>query len=144
VSLVAFMDALVLLEAEIDLPDLQRYRWQPPSGSVNPPTLYNFVLPSKSSIPATNIVVDDLRIGIRLLTNPSDVDEEQARLETYFDELVGVVDLDLIQPSTSLLRGTCHEATRTGVRQLTVTFDGATYLAWEFTIAASLRRLVGA
>ena len=141
-SLVAFMNALVTLEASIAIQDLEFHRWQP--ATVNPPTLYNFVNPSQTTYPATNTVLDELRIGVRLLTDPSDVDEEQARLEGYFDTLVGVVDADLIHPHQSVLRGTAHYATRSSVRQLTVTINGATYLAWEFGITAELRRIVGA
>jgi hypothetical protein len=140
VSLKAFIDALVTLEASIPITDVDRHRWQP--ASVNPPTLFNFVLPSRTSYPATGTVLDEINIGIRLLTNPSDVDEEQARLEDYFDALVGVVDADLIHPDRSVLRGTCHYATRTSVRQMTVSFNGATFLAWEFGITAELRRIV--
>ena len=139
-SLVAFMDALVTLEQSIPITDVEFRRWQP--ATVNPPTLFNFINPSPSTIPATHTVIDEMNIGVRLLTDPSDVDEEQARLEGYFDAVVAVVDADLVEPSRSLLRGACHFATRRSTRQITVTINGATYLAWEFLIAAELRRIV--
>ncbi len=139
-GLVTFMDALVALEATIPIVDVERRRWQP--ATVNPPTLYNFVNPSRASIPAINTVLDELNIGVRLLTNPSDIDEEQARLESYFDALVAVIDADLIHPHSSVLRVACHYATRTSTRQITVTLNGATFLAWEFGITVELRRIL--
>lgn len=132
-----FMDALVALEGTVD-PKLRVTRWQP--NKVDPPHLYNWLLPSPADVPAVGIVHDRLMIAVRIIVKPSDLVEEEAALEGYFDKARDVIDADLIQPAHSTLSGAAHEVRRTTTRAIAPVFNEIPYLGLELVLQADLRR----
>lgn len=136
-SLGTFMDALVGLEATVD-PNLCVYRWRPTNVEV--PAIYNWINPSPADIPAIGIVHDRLMISVRILVAASDLDEQTAAIETYYDEARDVIDADLIRPAESVLRAAAHETQRTTTRSVTDIFNDITYLGLELVLQVDLRR----
>lgn len=131
------MDALVGLEQTID-PALHVYRWRPTK--IDPPALYNVLMPSPSDVPAIGIVHDRLMIGIRIVVPTSDLDEVTASIETFYDQARDVLDGDLIEPRLSVLHASAHETKRTTTRSIVDVFNDVTYLGLELMLQADLRR----
>jgi hypothetical protein len=132
------MDALVELEETISINNLTVDRWQPLK--VNPPHIYNWLVPSPSDIPAVGIVHDRLVIAVRIVVKPRNPALQAADMENYFDLVRDTLDADLIQPSQSVLRAAAHETKRTNTRAINPMFNEITYLGLEFTLQADLRR----
>jgi hypothetical protein len=138
-SLASFITALTTLEATIDPGVLRVYPWRPPT--IEAPAIYNWVLPSQSDIPATQIVRDTMNLSVRVvMPSSADLTEELAAMVKYFDLVRDVIDADLVQPAHSVLRGACHNARRTSSRTLTDVFNNIPYMVLELVIAAEFRR----
>lgn len=137
-SIATFMDSLVALEQTIDPVNLNVYRWRPPT--ISTPAVYNWLLASPSDIPATQIVRDIMNFAVRVVVLISDIDEEEASVENYFDLVRNVLDQDLIEPSKSTLRSAAYHCHRSSARTLTDTFNEIPYMCLELVIAAEFRR----
>jgi hypothetical protein len=132
------MDALVALEGTIDPGNLRVDRWRP--AKVDPPHLYNWINPSPAEIPAVDIVRDELNLAVRIIVKPADIQDETAKLETYWDLARDVIDGDLVRPAQSTLRTAAHMAKRTTMRNISDRFGEIQYLGLELVIQAELRR----
>lgn len=139
-SLQTLMDKLVELEETID-PNLRVSRWRP--ARIDPPHLYNWINPSPASIPAIDIVRDELNLAIRILVKPSDIETETEAIETYWDLARDVIDGDLVRPADSVLRASAHMAKRTTMRNVSDTFNQIQYLGLELVLQVELRRNFG-
>lgn len=131
------MDALVGLENTISQ-DLHVTRWRPLS--VDPPHLYNWLVPSPADIPAVGIARDTLELSIRIVVPSSDIDEQTAMLETYYDLARDVIDSDVIRPRESVLKTAAHKAERVRSRNILDTFNDIEYLGLELVLQVELRR----
>ena len=140
-----FMDALAGpvsapgtgLEGRIDTA-LTVHRWRPVK--IDPPAIYNWLTPSPADIPAVGIVRDQLMLAVRIIVSPSDLDEQTAALESYFDSARDVIDADLIEPSQSVLSAAALMCERTTTRSIVDVFNDITYLGWELMLRVQLRR----
>lgn len=137
-SLRTLMDALTGLEQTID-PDLHVYRWQP--ANIDPPAIYNWIIPSNADIPAIGLVRDQLELAVRIIVPPQDLEEQTEAIERYWDLARDVIDGDLVEPSKSVLMPAAYMARRTRMRNINVLFNNIEYLGLELTLELELRRL---
>lgn len=136
-SLETLMDALVPLEATIN-PALTVSRWRPVN--INPPALYNWIVPSPVDIPAIGVVRDQVNLSVRIIVAASDVDEQAAAIEGFWDQARDIIDADLVEPSQSVLRTAAHMCRRTTMRNITDVFNEIPYLGLELVLQCELRR----
>ncbi len=131
------MDALVLLEQQID-PNLRVSRWRPLN--IDPPHLYNWIVPSPADVPAVGIARDELNVSIRIIVKPSDIGEQTAAIESYWDKARDTIDADLVIPAQSVLQPAALMARRTSMRNITDVFNQIEYLGLELVLQMELRR----
>lgn len=138
-SLTAVMDALVGLEETISPGVLRVYRWQP--ANIEPPCVYNWIIPSDAKVAATMTVEDQIQMAVRIIPKPQDLDEQTAALEQYWDLARDTIDADLVEPSKSRLAGTCSQAQRTRIRNIVAEFNRIEYLGLELVIQITQQRI---
>jgi hypothetical protein len=138
-SIGTFMDALVTLENTIDAANLRVDRWRPTR--IEPPHLYNWIVPSPADIPAVGIVHDQFNVAVRIIVPTGEVDEITSSIESYWDLARDVIDADLIKPAHSTLSTAAHLCRRTSMRNIVDTFNQIDYLGLELSLQADLRRL---
>jgi hypothetical protein len=127
------------LEATID-PGITVYPLRPTT--ISTPAVYNWILTSPSEIPGTMEVKDTINIAVRVVVPTGDLDDEGLAGLGFADLTADVLDADLMYPAKSVLRAVVHEATRTSQRTMTDWFDSIPYLAWEFVVKATLRKVI--
>lgn len=127
------------LEETID-PRITVYPLRPTT--ISTPAIYNWILTSPATIPATMTVEDTINVAVRVVIPTGDIDDEALAGLQFADLTADVLDADLLYPAKSVLRSVVYEATRTSQRTMTDWFDSIPYLAWEFVMKATLRKVI--
>lgn len=136
-SIVIVFDELVALEETIDS-DLRVYRLQP--DQIEPPAIFNWILPTKTSIPDNWSIEDDFRVAATIVV-PGGHMGHAASLLTYADrfrEVVGPALVASVLNGTKPLNGATRRAQINRWGGVSETFNGVPLVGIQFELGIQL------